>query len=718
MERLTPAEGARTLVEGVLRAYASLLFLDRAAAGAFIAALTWLDPITAAGGLLGAVLATTAAMAFGFSTALIRGGLYGVAPLLTGMAITGFRGLAPTTLALAGAAALLALLVATLLTDHLHRRYGLNSMSLAFAGVATLILYHAPLPWMGPFATAPIRAFAPLDAFLSSLGAIIFLPIPEAGAILFVLLLVSSRSLAVLAVGGFATGVVLFRLMGGHDGAITVGMAGFNFMLTAMAVGGVYLVPGPLATLHAVGAVAVTAVLALAAERLLSPSGLPVFAWPFNLATLSWMAVLSLRGPGAAPRLARPLGGIPEAIASQRALLDRLPATVGASTFVPRLPILGEWTITQGVDGEPTHRPPWQHAWDFEVLDEDGFPFRVAGPGVGRDGGGGLLADYHCFGAPVVAVADGTVHHAVDGVHDNPPGQTNMTANYGNTIVIQHGPSLFSVYAHLKHGSVRVRPGETVPAGFVIAQCGASGRSPRPHLHFHVQSGPEIGTPTLPVAFSAYRVRTTSGRSANFRDVDTPRVHERVQAIATVPGALPTPSLTAGLRWTWNVTRGNRRQPETWVTDHDLWGGIRITVLGEGKQGAHPCSAVWSVGPRGRTATFWSGPRRSALHAFLLATSRIPAHVVPGLTWTDHPGADLVEPAWRRIATGLLLPVTGPRVGRMEFSSELDKGQMAITVRTGRVTIVSFWDEHSQPASFEARRGNRLELRAERIEKR
>ncbi len=725
-------EAGRDFAEAVFQSYASLLFLGNVRAGILIAALTWIDPISATGGLLGVTIATLAALVFGFPRELVRTGLYGVAPLLAGMAITSFRGLAPNTMAVAGVAALLTLLLATLLNDHLNRRYGLGSMSLAFALVSTLILYHAPHPWLGPFPSTAARAFEPLDAFFSSLGAIVFLPIPLAGALLFALIAAGSRALAMLAVIGFAAGVGLFRLMGGEDASITTGMVGFNFMLTAMAVGGIFLVPGPLATLHAIGAVAVTAVLALAAERLLSPSQLPVFAWPFNLATLCWLAVLSLRGFDAFPRLSRPLAGTPESIATQRVLLDRLPSGAGAASFLPRLPVLGEWTITQGIDGEPTHRPPWQHAWDFEVLDEEGFPFRVAtAPGSAHAGTasptapGALLTDYHCFGAPVIAVADGTVHSVVDGVHDNPPGKANMAANYGNVVILQHGPSLFSVYAHLRHGSVRVRVGDTVPVGHLLGQCGASGRSPRPHLHFHVQIGPHIGSPTLAVQFAEYRVRSQGSQEASYRERGEPRVHDRVQAIATVSGARPSPPLVAGLRWRWAMRAGSKTWTETWTTDHDLWGGIRIqstiekTTHAPGSlvtgEDADRVEAYWSVGTRGRTATAWKGQRGDGLHAFFIATSRIPAHVVPGLTWTDRPGADLLSPTWRRVADGLLLPLTGPRPALIRFTVTEDRDQLVIDGRTSNTVYRTCWSSSSQPLSFSVIRGDREVLRAEAI---
>ena len=59
----------------------------------------------------------------------------------------------------------------------------------------------------------------------------------------------------------------------------------------------------------------------------------------------------------------------------------------------------------------------------------------------------------------------------------------------GNVVVIKHEnvPGVFATrYDHLKRNSIRVRPGQRVSQGEVIAQAGSAGRSSAPHLHFEV----------------------------------------------------------------------------------------------------------------------------------------------------------------------------------------------------------------------------------------
>lgn len=50
------------------------------------------------------------------------------------------------------------------------------------------------------------------------------------------------------------------------------------------------------------------------------------------------------------------------------------------------------------------------------------------------------------------------------------------------------GEGRYALYAHLKPGSVRVKPGDRVRAGQVLGLVGNSGNSTRPHLHFQVST--------------------------------------------------------------------------------------------------------------------------------------------------------------------------------------------------------------------------------------
>jgi len=76
-------------------------------------------------------------------------------------------------------------------------------------------------------------------------------------------------------------------------------------------------------------------------------------------------------------------------------------------------------------------------------------------------------------GTPVTAMKRGRVRHA------GPLGA------YGLTVIIEHGPTLVTLYAHLSE--VWVRAGEEVKGRQVIGLSGRTGNATGPHLHFEVR---------------------------------------------------------------------------------------------------------------------------------------------------------------------------------------------------------------------------------------
>lgn len=114
---------------------------------------------------------------------------------------------------------------------------------------------------------------------------------------------------------------------------------------------------------------------------------------------------------------------------------------------------------------------------------------------------------YHCWGKPVVAPADGTVAFVENGRPDNRPNAPDPKNLFGNHVVIDHGNSEYSLLAHLKKGSIVVKKGEKVTVGEIIAVTGNSGMSTEPHLHYQLMDGPDWSTAQgLPARFYRYNV--------------------------------------------------------------------------------------------------------------------------------------------------------------------------------------------------------------------
>jgi murein DD-endopeptidase MepM/ murein hydrolase activator NlpD len=85
------------------------------------------------------------------------------------------------------------------------------------------------------------------------------------------------------------------------------------------------------------------------------------------------------------------------------------------------------------------------------------------------------------IGVPIFSALDGMVVDAHDGEFDMNTAASNVPANY---VVLGHGDGHYSLYWHMKKGSVAVGLNQFVPAGTQIGLTGSSGSSTAPHLHF------------------------------------------------------------------------------------------------------------------------------------------------------------------------------------------------------------------------------------------
>lgn len=59
----------------------------------------------------------------------------------------------------------------------------------------------------------------------------------------------------------------------------------------------------------------------------------------------------------------------------------------------------------------------------------------------------------------------------------------------------------------MKSGDFRFKLGDFVKRGDVLSNCGNSGRSPEPHIHFQVQTIPKVGARTLDYPIASYILR-------------------------------------------------------------------------------------------------------------------------------------------------------------------------------------------------------------------
>jgi murein DD-endopeptidase MepM/ murein hydrolase activator NlpD len=138
----------------------------------------------------------------------------------------------------------------------------------------------------------------------------------------------------------------------------------------------------------------------------------------------------------------------------------------------------------------------------------------------------------------VLAVADGRVVTARDGLPENTPGHGDafhpaipitLDTIAGNTITLDIGGGQFAYYLHLQPGSVRVKAGDHVRRGQVLARVGASGDAREPHLHFEVtDSTKALAGDGVPYVIDHYRLQIASGGPSELHIDELPLDHNIV----------------------------------------------------------------------------------------------------------------------------------------------------------------------------------------------
>lgn len=115
------------------------------------------------------------------------------------------------------------------------------------------------------------------------------------------------------------------------------------------------------------------------------------------------------------------------------------------------------------------------------------------------------------YGAEVLAVADGRVSDLQDGIPANDPTSDTKAVAItfenagGNYLILDIGGGHFAFYAHLQAHGLRVRLGQRVKRGQVIALLGNSGKADAPHLHFQITDGNSpLASEGLPFAINAF----------------------------------------------------------------------------------------------------------------------------------------------------------------------------------------------------------------------
>ncbi len=504
--------------EPVVKAYSGIFFLPHFRLGLALLLLTLIDTNIGLSGLLAVFAAYLFAKFLGFQRTFLSLDYYIYNPLLVGMGIGFLFKLSPLTAVLIVTASVLTFLLTFTLSNILGYYLRLPVLSLPFVLVITAVYLAAYkysnlfVYYLYPHVGFDLLSSLPqwVKGFFNSLGAVIFYPHAAVGALIFLALLRFSPILAFLAATGYLGGTLFTAYLTGDIRGAFTDTAAFNYILAAMALGGVFLIPHPRSYLIALLAVLSEVPLVQAAEVFFQNYGLPVSALPFNavvLITLYTLMVLGYR------YLTLYYWGSPERTLDYFVTFQRRFPLMGREVG---LPFSGRWTVWQGFNGKWTHKGPWRYALDFVITDEEGKTYR---------GSGYNLTDYYAYRKPVLSPVSGVVVDVVDELPDNPPGQADKENNWGNYVLIYDWRGFYVLLCHFAYKSIKVKKGDRVERGTLLGLCGNSGYSPQPHIHMHVQLLPQLGAPTVPFVIDAYT--TPEGQ---FFDYSVPQEGQKVEA--------------------------------------------------------------------------------------------------------------------------------------------------------------------------------------------
>ena len=178
-------------------------------------------------------------------------------------------------------------------------------------------------------------------------------------------------------------------------------------------------------------------------------------------------------------------------------------------------------------DDGPSNDPGNHHRRGLIVLDgrlvdsrRYAIDWKQIRDGASFSGDAREVHSYYSYGKAVLAVADGRVLTARDGLPDNIPGHgeafhpavpITLDTVAGNTITLDLGGGQFAYYMHLQPGSLLVKAGDLVRRGQVVARIGASGDAREPHLHFEVTTSSKLAAGHgVPYLIDRYRCKSTS----------------------------------------------------------------------------------------------------------------------------------------------------------------------------------------------------------------
>ncbi len=621
----------KRIVKSLLNSYSQVFFSNNLFFAGILFVVSFFDLYAGICGLISVLITNLVAYTLGYNRINIEKGYYGFNSLLVGLGVG--LNYAPNLalFCLVIFAAIFTFFV-TVNLDGILGKYGLPYLSLPFVISLQMILiatrnfnalhlsergiYVAnSLYQLGGLKLVDvydwwnnISLLNSLKLYFYSLGSIFFQSNLIAGILISFGLLVYSRIAFTLSIIGFYAAYFFFRLMGFDFTSIGYDSIGFNFILTSIALGAFFIVPSKISYWWVVLVLPIVAMLSIAMSQLFALMQVAIYSLPFSFIVISFVYALKLR--------TFPTNNLVEVKVQQYSPEKNLYFYQNTKTrfqnavyYQVALPFWGEWKVYQSHNGEFTHKDEWKHALDFVVEDSEKNQFMNDGSNV---------TDYYCYNKQVLAPLGGYVVELIDEVEDNRIGDVNVNQNWGNVLIIKHEEGFYSKLAHLKSGSFKVKKGDYVHRGQILATVGNSGRSPFPHLHFQLQLTPYIGAKTIDYPLGYYLENHFAFK--NFKSFQVPKKDAVVSNFAVNPFLANGLHFIPGKRLQFEVSdnKHNKKSEQRWEVFVDSYNISYIHCY---------TTNSYAYFTNDTTVHYFKnfvGDRKSLLYYFFLACFKVP----------------------------------------------------------------------------------------------
>ncbi|MBU0560854.1 MAG: urea transporter [Bacteroidetes bacterium] len=657
----------KLFIESIIFSYSQIFFSNRKWFGIVILAASFITPISGIFAFVGVIISSALALYLKFNKEKIRNGFYGFNGILFGAAIGYFFEITPFVVFLLVVFIIITFFISAGLEHLLHNLFNLPGLSLPFILTLYIFLIFATnyndifyASFLGESDFLKEYLHEILNSYFGAMSLILFQKTVLSGIIITAAILFFSRVMFLNTIIGFAVNYLFLHIFYQDVQSNVLILTSFNSILAAIALGGSLIIVSRKSFFLIAISILMVIVFTGFFSKLLVSHFLPVLVLSFNLIVLSIIYTLKFRQEQSDLVLLYFAPGSPEENiyyhSVRKARFERF------KYLYPELPVNGEWKISQGIDGELTHKDEWKYAWDFIIIGESGNEFENEGNSV---------EDYYCFASPVIAPLSGEVVRVIDKIEDNKVGEINVQNNWGNTIIVDHGQGLYSSLSHLKKNSIKVKKGDQVKKGDLIAQCGNSGRSPYPHLHFQFQLTNKLGDKTYMFPFSFFVERENTDNT--FKSFDYPIKDKFVKNIETDSSLSEAFNFQLGSNYIFDCSINGKNFTEKWEVKADILNNIFIQSDNNSKAFLYPNEKAFYM-------SSYIGQKNSALYYFYMSSSSVPLGLSAKLTWNDPFPVSLTANSFVKYISEFLLHFGEQIKSNASYNFEKDNDKKELSI--------------------------------------